>query len=259
VLYETLIHGLGDSPLLLAGYAMGLLAVFFTGFYTFRMVFLTFHGEPRTDVAADPEPVRWNVKGPLVVLGVLAAVLGVINMVPVKKITGANIDFLHQFLDEGSGAFLTNVHHYTELLETGAFAGYEAADIGTGGLLASAAISFGLALAGVLVAYRLYNVPEPVEHTDKLGRAKTFLMHNYYQDEYQVWLATGLTLPAAKAADAFDQGIVDGVVNGISSVSRFSGRGLRRIQTGVVSNYAALLTLGLVLLIAVFGFTGGWF
>ncbi|MFW6018053.1 MAG: NADH-quinone oxidoreductase subunit L [Halapricum sp.] len=259
VLYETLIHGLGESPLLLGGYAMGLLAVVFTGFYTFRMVFLTFHGEPRTDLAEDPEPVRWNVKGPLVVLGVLAATLGAINMVPIKKVTGANIDYLHQFLDAGPEAYLTNVHHYGELLETGAFAGYGAADIGTTGLLASAALSLGLALAGVGIAYRLYNVPEPVEHTDRLGRVKTLLMHNYYQDEYQVWLATGLTVPVAKAADTFDQGVVDGVVDGISSASRFAGRGVRRIQTGVVRNYVVLLTLGLIVLVAVFGVTGGWF
>jgi len=257
VLYETLIHGLGESPLLLGGYAMGLLAVVFTGFYTFRMVFLTFHGEPRTDVAEDPEPVRWNVKGPLVVLGVLATVLGAINMVPVKKLVGADIDFLHQFLDEAPSGFLTSVHHYTELLEVEA--GYGAADIGTTGLLASAALSLGLALAGAGLAYRLYNVPEPVEHTDRLGRVKTLLMHNYYQDEFQVWLATGLTVPVAKAANTFDQGIIDGVVDGISTASRFAGRGVRRIQTGVVRNYAALLTLGLVLLVAFFGVTGGWF
>ncbi|QSG11404.1 NADH dehydrogenase subunit L [Halapricum desulfuricans] len=259
VLYETLVHGLGESPLLLGGYAMGLLAVAFTGFYTFRMVFLTFHGEPRTDLAEDPEPVRWNVKGPLVVLGVLAATLGAINMVPIKKLTGANIDFLHQFLDYGPESYLTGVHHYGELLETEAFAGYGAADIGTTGLLVSAGLSLGLALAGAGLAYRLYNVPEPVEHTDRLGRVKTLLMHNYYQDEFQVWLATGLTVPAAKAADTFDQGIIDGVVDGISTASRAAGRGVRRIQTGVVRNYVALLTLGLILLVGFFGVTGGWF
>ncbi len=259
VLYETLIHGLGESPLLLGGYAMGLLAVAFTGFYTFRMVFLTFHGEPRTDLAEDPEPVRWNVKGPLVVLGVLAATLGAINMVPIKKLTGANIDYLHQFLDYGPEAFRTSVHHYGELLADPAFAGYGAADIGPTGLLASAGLSLGLALAGAGLAYRLYNVPEPVEHTDRLGRVKTLLMHNYYQDEFQVWLATGLTVPLANAADTFDQGIIDGAVDGISTASRVAGRGVRRIQTGVVRNYAALLTLGLVLLAAFFGVTGGWF
>jgi len=260
VLYETLVHALGtggiQGPLLLLGYAMGLLAVFFTGFYTFRMVFLTFHGEPRSDVAEDPDPVRWNVKGPLAVLGVLAATVGFINMAPVKEILDVDVAYLHQWLDKAPEAYLTSVDHYHHLLETGAFAGYHAEELSP---LLPGLVSLAIALAGVGLAYRLYNVPEPVEHTDRLGRAKTILMHNYYQDEYQVWLATGVTLPIAKAADTFDQGIVDGVVNGISSVSRFSGRGLRRLQTGVVSNYAALLTVGLVLLIAAFGLLGGWF
>ena len=40
--------------------------------------------------------------------------------------------------------------------------------------------------------------------------------------------------------------VVDGVVNGVSSASLFSGRRVRRLQSGVVTNYAALLTLGLV-------------
>ncbi|MUV88691.1 NADH-quinone oxidoreductase subunit L [Halapricum sp. CBA1109] len=264
VLYEALIHGLGTEGglgiVLLAAYAMGLLAVFFTGFYTFRMVYLTFHGEPRSDIARDPEPVRWNVKGPLAVLGVLAATVGFINMVPVKKVTGLEIDYLHQFLDMAPEAYLTNVHHYTELLETDAFAGIHAAtplgEVGT--VAASAAVSLGLALAGVLAARQLYNAPQPVEHTDRLGRVKTILMHNYYQDEYQVWLARDVTVPFAGVLDTFDQGIVDGVVNGASSVSRTAGRQVRKLQTGVVTNYAALLTLGLVLLLAAFAVVGGW-
>jgi NADH-quinone oxidoreductase subunit L len=84
-------------------------------------------------------------------------------------------------------------------------------------------------------------------------------MHNYYQDEYQVWLAKGLTLDVAKLADTFDQGIIDGIVNGVSLVSLSSGERVRRIQTGVVSNYATLLTLGLVVLLVVLGIDGGWF
>ncbi|MDY6779797.1 MAG: proton-conducting transporter membrane subunit, partial [Halobacteria archaeon] len=36
------------QPLLWIPFAMGLVAVFFTGYYTFRMVALTFHGEPRS-------------------------------------------------------------------------------------------------------------------------------------------------------------------------------------------------------------------
>jgi NADH-quinone oxidoreductase subunit L len=262
VLYEALIHGLGN-PVLLVAWAMGLLAVFLTGFYTFRMVFLTFHGEPRSDTAEDPESVRWNVKLPLGILGVLAATIGFINMVPIKKLTGLKIDFLHKWLvgsETLNAEFLTGLEHYEPILKN--VAGIEASYIAGSEittLLLSAALSLGLALAGVGLAYRLYAVPEPVEHTKKLGGLRTLLMHNYYQDEYQVWLAEGVTLPLARVADTFDQGIIDGVVNGISSVSLFSGDRVRRIQTGVVSNYAALLTIGLALLLIAFGIVGGWF
>ncbi|KAB1191951.1 NADH-quinone oxidoreductase subunit L [Haloferax sp. MBLA0076] len=254
VLYETLIHGLGGSPILLVAYAMGLLAVFFTGFYTFRMVFLTFHGEPRSETARDPHGVRWNVKTPLAVLGVLAATAGLVNMVPVEKLFGIKgIDFLHQFLD---GSFDSlNAHHYAELIPYSS--GYIGGEAGT--VAIGAAVSLGLALAGAGLAYVLYNVPDPVEHTDKLGSIKTVLYNNYYQDEYQVWLATSVVQPISRALDKFDQGVVDGVVNGVSSVSLFAGSRVKRIQSGVVSNYAALLTLGLTALLLGLGLYGGWF
>ncbi|MEF8807345.1 NADH-quinone oxidoreductase subunit L [Natronomonas sp.] len=261
VLYEALVHGLGGSPLLLGAYAMGLTAVFLTGFYTLRMVMLTFHGEPRTDIAEDPHAVRWNVKGPLSVLGVLAVVIGFINPLPIKKLTGANVDFLHAFLDnEASEGFLTSAHHYGEL--THDFAGYSTGtlvggEIGT--LLLGAGLSLGLALAGSGAGYFLYRGAEPTRHTEKLGGIQTLLMHNYYQDEYQVWLAEGLTLRVARVADAFDQGVIDGAVNAVSSVSLFSGDRLRRLQSGIVTNYAALIILSLLVLLGVFAALGGWF
>jgi len=253
VLYEALVHGLAGSPLLLAGYAMGLVAVFFTGFYTFRMVFLTFHGEPRTDVARDPHGVRWNVKGPLVVLGILAATIGFVNMVPVQDLTGIHLEFLHDWLAHGEISALT-AEHYGELLHD--FAGYSAADVAS---YVAGAVSLALALAGAGAAHVLYNVPDPDEHTEKLGAVKTLWYNNYYQDEYQVWLAQSVVLPVARLADKFDQGVIDGVVNGVSSVSLFAGSRIRRVQTGDVTNYAVLLTLGLTALLVVFGLMGGWF
>jgi len=260
VLYEALAHGL-NSPLLLAAWVMGLLAVFFTGFYTFRMVFLTFHGEPRSDTARDPHGVRWNVKGPLTVLGTLAVVAGFVNMVPVQKVLGiSGIDYLHGWLDSQSGQFSAlSAHHYSDL--THDFAHYTAgtlfgSEVAT--VLVSAGLSLGLALAGVGLAYFLYNVSRPEPHTENLGSVRDVLFSNYYLDEFQVWLAEGVTLPAARSADTFDQGVVDGVVNGASSVSLFSGDRIRRIQSGIVTNYAALLALSLVVLVVAFGLAGGW-
>ena len=250
VLYEALVHGLND-PLLLGAYAMGLLAVLFTGFYTFRMVLLTFHGEPRSDTARNPHGVGWNVKIPLVVLGTLAVVAGFINMVPVAELTGLEIEFLHKWLEHGITG--VNSEHYGELLHD--VAGYTAAELSP---LIPAVVSLALALAGAGLAYVLYRGPAPAAHTDRLGSLKTLLMSNYYQDEYQVWLANA-TARVARAADTFDQGVIDGVVNGVSGVSLFSGSRVKRVQTGVVTNYAALLSLGLVALLVVFGLLGGWF
>ncbi|WP_281194790.1 NADH-quinone oxidoreductase subunit L [Halorubrum sp. F4] len=256
ILYEALVHGLNE-PLLLGGYAMGLLAVPVTAFYTFRMVFLTFHGEPRTDLAADPEPVRWNVKGPLTVLGSLAVVTGLINMVPVQKVLGLEgIDYLHRWLDnEWGGIDGLSSHHYADLgpYSSGYIAGGEVPTV-----LVGAAVSLGLALAGLGLAWRLYNVASPTEHTAKLGGIKDVLYNNYYLDELQVWIAYR-TEDIAGGADTFDQGIIDGVVNGVSSVSLAGGSRVRRIQTGLVSQYAAMLTLGLIALLVLIGVNGGWF
>ncbi|SFR39082.1 NADH-quinone oxidoreductase subunit L [Halorubrum sodomense] len=256
ILYEALVHGLND-PLLLGGYLMGLLAVPVTAFYTFRMVFLTFHGEPRSDTARDPEPVGWNVKGPLTVLGSLAVVTGLINMVPVQKVLGLEgIDLLHRWLDnEWGGIEGLSSHHYADIgpYNSGYLVGGE---VGT--VLVGAAVSLGLALLGLGLARRLYDVPSPTEHTAKLGGVKDVLYNNYYLDELQVWLAHR-TEDIAGGADTFDQGIIDGVVNGVSSVSLTGGGRIRKLQSGVVSQYAALLTFGLVALLLVLGATGGWF
>ncbi|MFB6235592.1 MAG: NADH-quinone oxidoreductase subunit L [Halopenitus sp.] len=256
ILFEALVHGL-DKPLILGGWLMGLLAVPVTAFYTFRMVFLTFHGDARSDTARDPEPVGWNVKGPLTVLGTLAVVAGVVNMVPVKKLFGLKgIDYLHRWLNNDFGGIKgLTAHHYEELLPYHAkyIAGGETAT-----MLIGAGVSLGLALLGLLVAWKLYNVAQPTEHTAKLGGVKDVLYNNYYQDELQVWLADR-TQDVAGGADTFDQGIIDGVVNGISSVSLASGDRLRKIQTGIVTNYAAMLTIGLIGLIVVLGVLGGWF
>jgi len=260
VLYETLIHGLGDSPLLLVGFAFGLIAVVLTAFYTIRMVLLTFHGDPRTDVAEDPEPVRWNVKFPLVVLGILSVVAGALNLGTIKDVIGEENLFLHEWLDGATldgelgdhGAL--SVHHYEEVLE--AHAGYEAVEFSA---LANGAIALVLALVGVAAAWSLYRAAEPAPHMEKLGALRRVLVHNYYQDEYQVWLATGFTYPVARVANTFDQGVIDGLVDAVGTASVVAGERFRKIQTGVVTNYAALLALGLVLLILVFGLAGGWF
>jgi len=126
-------------------------------------------------------------------------------------------------------------------------------------VLLGAGLGLGLALLGAGSAYGLYRGSDPVRHTAKLGGLQTLLMHNYYQDEYQVWLAEGLTVRVSDASDTFDQGVIDGAVNAVSSVSLFSGDRVRQLQSGLVTNYAALIVLSLLTLLVIFAILGGWF
>jgi NADH-quinone oxidoreductase subunit L len=178
-------------------------------------------------------------------------------MVPVQKVLGLEgIDLLHRWLDnEWGGIEGLSSHHYADIgpYSSAYLVGGEA-----GTVLVGAAVSLGLALLGLGLAWRLYNVPSPTEHTAKLGGIKDVLYNNYYLDELQVWLAYR-TEDVAGGANTFDQGIIDGVVNGVSSVSLTGGGRIRKLQSGVVSQYAALLTFGLVALLLVLGATGGWF
>ena len=271
VLFETLHHALGNSPVLFLGYAFGLVAVVLTALYTFRMVLLTFHGEPRTDQAEDPDPVSLSMKIPLAVLGALATVAGVLNMGVLKEFIGEENLFLHEFLDgatldgfagitAGEGEYALSAGHYATQLKE--FAGYETAEVGSLSAgqfaLVLGVLSLTFAVVGVGVGWYLYRDSEPEPRMTRLGRVRTLLANNYYQDEYQVWLARNLTLSGARSANRFDQGIVDGFVNGVGAVGQALGGRFRRLQSGVVSDYAALLTLGFVFLLLVFALAGGW-
>ncbi|MBP1987121.1 NADH-quinone oxidoreductase subunit L [Halolamina salifodinae] len=257
VLYEALVHGLGTTSglgtALLVAYGMGLLAVLFTGFYTFRMVMLTFHGEPRSETAREAAEGGWNVKLPLIVLGILATTVGLVNMTPVADLTGMHdIELLNMWLSGAPES--VSVEQYHHLLEE--FGGIHAADVPS---YLAGGLSLALALVGAGSAYVLYGGADPEPHTEKLGSLRGVLYNNYYQDEYQVWLAENVVLPLSKVADVFDQAVVDGVVNGVSSVSLFGGSRLKRVQDGLVTHYAAMLTLGLTVLLVGFAVYGGWF
>ncbi|GGM72918.1 NADH-quinone oxidoreductase subunit L [Halarchaeum rubridurum] len=255
VLHHALTVGLGGQPLVLLAYLMGLVAVAFTGFYTFRMVFLTFHGEPRSETARDAGPASANMRVPVAILGVLAAVVGLVNVDPLKGVVGEHLLFLERWLNGPlPGLAGPTAEHYHELVVD--VAGFHTVAVSP---TVSAVVSLVVALAGVALAWTWYNVPEPSEKTDVLGPTKTLLYNNYYQDEFQTWLATGVVEPLADAVDVFDASVVDGVVNGVSSTSLVASDRLRRVQTGVVTTYTTQLVLGLVVLLLIVLLLGGWF
>jgi NADH-quinone oxidoreductase subunit L len=121
-----------------------------------------------------------------------------------------------------------------------------------GSTLEGISVVFGL--VGLYIAYRIYRrgIPSPEGDPlpERLGVAGRLFQHAYYFDEIIANLVRG---PVYRFADwlnrGFDLGIIDGAVNGVATLVRDSGNRLRRVQTGLVRNYALGVVLGAVALL----------
>jgi len=75
------------------------------------------------------------------------------------------------------------------------------------------------------------------------------LLNKWLMDElYDAMFVNPVKSGARLLYRAFDLLIVDGVVNGVGSLVRATGRGLRPAQTGGVQNYAAIMVAALLVI-----------
>ena len=94
---------------------------------------------------------------------------------------------------------------------------------------------------------------EDVDHdplNDRLGPIGKLFGHAYFFDEGISRLVGGpLRKGATWLSEVFDLKIIDGAVNGVGWLVRSAGDGLRKVQTGLVRQYALGIVLGVVLLL----------
>jgi NADH:ubiquinone oxidoreductase subunit 5 (subunit L)/multisubunit Na+/H+ antiporter MnhA subunit len=119
------------------------------------------------------------------------------------------------------------------------------------------AISIAVAVGGMVAAWRLFGVE--IGPLNGAGRPALVTrlsnrIHFLYRASANKWWFDDINnlvfvVIGRRFADAlawFDRNIVDGIVNGIGAVTRRSGGGLARVQTGRVQNYALGIALGLI-------------
>jgi NADH-quinone oxidoreductase subunit L len=203
---------------------------FMTAFYTFRLVFLAFFGGPRMpkEVAHHIHESPAVMTLPLVVLAILTVVAGLAVGIPSSQGTA----FAH---------FLAPVLPLEEAEHS--------AGVAFGLLVLSAVV----AIAGVALAWVVYG-RTPVRAAS-IGVARNplhkLLIEKYYVDEiYDALLVKPIYHLSLWLARVFDPGLVDGIVNGVATVVAGWARGLRRVQTGFVMNYALGILLGAVAVVA---------
>ena len=215
-------------------YGMGVLAALLTAFYMARLMAMTFLGTPRTteQERAHIHDAPWVMTGPLVVLGILSAFGGLLNLPPLVG-GGAALERWIEPVTAPSAAFfrLEMPHGSTELFLVGA-----AVLIGALGLV-----------AGWQATLRRPIVPAESAPADT-GFARV-LVRKYYVDEIYnalivrpvVWLSRFVLWKGV------DQGVVDGAaVNGSARISRGLGWLGSRLQTGQVGVYVVLFLVGAI-------------
>jgi NADH-quinone oxidoreductase subunit L len=213
-------------------YALCVVAAFLTAFYMARLMVMTFLGENRTgsEERRHLHEAPWIMTGPLVVLGVLTVIGGVINL---PTFVGGH-HALETWLEPvtAAGAAFARVelpHGMRELLLVGG-----AILVGAAGLL----LGYRATLASRIVTAR--------EAAEDTGLARV-LNRKYYVDEIYdaavvrpvVWLSRVVLWKGV------DQGVVDGAaVNGTAKLSRGLGWLGSRLQTGQVGVYVVLFLVG---------------
>jgi len=254
-------------------YIFLVLAATLTAIYTFRLWFLTFTGEPRSDYHKHESPAV--MLGPLVVLAIFALLFGIAAQGSFYNYVGSNFEHYdvdmavlagiggHELEEGGHGAAAAEGEHGAVAATEGEH-GAAAAE-GEGGEEAAEAEEEGepfiiqilpiiIALGGIFVAGLFYYWKKfsPSMITGERDPIRQMLLKGYYQHEiYTAWFAEKIVYGIAIFFNMIDIKVVDGILNKISDWTVAFGGNLRKVQTGVIENYVTALVLGVVVLVVV--------
>ncbi|HSS46622.1 MAG TPA: NADH-quinone oxidoreductase subunit L, partial [Burkholderiales bacterium] len=237
---DALIEAVGASHIPGSGiaYFAVTLGTFITALYSFRLLFMTFHGEPRMDGHAREHlhESPWVVTVPLILLAIPSVYAGwqyiepmlfgghfgsAIVALPEHDVLGYLKEHYH-----GVPAFI--LHGFT-------------------------ALPFWLALAGIGVAYYLYilRTDLPAIIAERFSAIYTLLDRKYYFDELYQWLfAGGARGVGGGLWQVGDVTVIDGFfVNGTAKVVRLASGVIRRLQSGYIYHYAFTMIIGIFVLL----------
>jgi NADH-quinone oxidoreductase subunit L len=222
ILWQTWSSAQGSTILWIAG----IIGVLLTSLYIYRLIFLVFFGPKQLEVTHQP---HWRMTLPVIILSVLSIVGGFVNI----------------------PASLGGVPRFTNLLQTVLPSVVEANAAGlTEGLsMVISALAFAL---GLTVAYALY-----LRRRGLAGNLATrgigFAIHQFWFADWGMdWLYDHLFVrPVLWAAHVDRNDFLDAFYNGLARLSELGWRALRTTENGRVRWYAAAITAGAVIFVAV--------
>src|SRR5918992_1184269 len=224
---DAIIEAVHHSPTAGAtfAYVLVLVTVFITAAYTFRMLFMAFHGEPRFDAAHPPHESPAVVTVPLVLLAIPSIFSGWF----IGEIVFGNYfgDSLPAPDPNYFGLWSFVIH----------------------GLVS---VPFWLALAGIATAlvFFLRRPDLPKRIAMELGPLYGLVERKYGFDELYAWLFAGGARTVGRSFwRAGDQTLIDGLmVNGSARLTGWFSGIVSLLQSGFVYRYASVMLMGVVIL-----------
>jgi NADH-quinone oxidoreductase subunit L len=208
-------------------WAAGLLGALLTAIYIFRAVFVVFFGPVRLEPTG---PTGWRIALPLVVLSILALVAGFVEIPP----------------------YLGNVPAFSRLMQSALPAPVSA---GSSLELMLSAIAAVVAVSGVGIAYIAFRRRPIFLEALVRSPASLALQHFWETDWGFDWLYDRALVRPFLWFARVDQGdVLDRFYSGLASLSRATYRQLSESETGRVRRYAAGITAGSIVLIAILVF-----
>ena len=201
-------------------FADGLFIACLTAFYTFRLFFVVFFNEEKSDAARHAHESTPVITLPLVILAGFSLIGGVIG---IQGIYRYNFPAEGEQFPSFSAALMEPFTH---------------APMASGlGVLAF--------LIGIGSAWMLYGKTSTDPLPAKLGGLATLMKNKFYFDEiYEATFVRAHDFIAA-VADWIDRWLLEGFCIGlIRGGTDLTGRGLRLLQTGNLQTYAFLFVLG---------------
>jgi len=213
-----------DTPGALFAYLCVLSCVYVTSAYTFRLVFMAFHGQPRFDAAHPPHESPAVVTVPLVLLAIPSVAAG--WLVGRVVFGGYFEDSILEVEREFPGLLSYTLHGLTS-------------------------VPFWLAIAGIVTAWYLYlrNTAMPKRIAMAFGPLYAIVERKYGFDElYSAVFANGARLLGRGFWRGGDQTVIDGLlVNGSARLTYWFAGVVRLIQTGLINTYAFFMLFGILL------------
>jgi NADH-quinone oxidoreductase subunit L len=217
----------------LVAFWLGIAAAFMTAFYSWRLLFLTFHGKPRADkhVMDHVHESPWVMLVPLLLLSVGAVFAGLVGY---NWFVGdGRFDFWGDSLLVLAGHdTIEAAHHVPTWVKL---------------------LPLVMAVSGIALAWAMYiakpDLPGLVVSTFR--PIHTFIFNKWYFDELYDWAFVRPARAIGRTAWKIGDGaVIDGMgPDGIAATTLSLARRAGRLQSGYVYHYAFAMLIGVVILI----------